>query len=196
MENMNYDIILRAKVDDYINTKEEIEKRYTYLKSEHSEVIHFSKQPVDYDNLLSGDKFRAVLKNNQCKVKFKKEVAEENEGVTISEQRSFEVNDFDSFESLMHALGIVIFAREILNANIFKISSEPNLFLKLVNVEELGYFLEVRFLCNTEHDKDFAKEKVKKILSDLSIGNENVVRDYYLHLILKKEKEKNLEEGK
>jgi predicted adenylyl cyclase CyaB len=187
---MNYDIKITAKIIDYLRTKEAVERISGFHCSENSEIIHFSAQPIDYDNILSDDKFRVRIKNNESIVRFRKQIKDPIKGVALSEEREFILNDFENFESLMEALKIVIFAREIKNSSSYRYKHDKNVIVKLVNIDDLGAFLEIDFPCNTEHDKEFAHLKVQKILEDLEISHDQIQNKFYLQLLIEKEKQK------
>jgi len=188
----NFDVRIKARVDDYLDIKKTIQRRFSYEKTDHIEILHFSSKPVDYDNLRSDKKCWVKVKDGVNTVGFRMNLEHKDDGIIISEDCEFDVPDMDRFTELMESMGIVVFAKEIINYNIFKSEGEPNLTLTLTNVDGLGNFLEIDFSCTTEHDKEFAWAKVNRILETLGIPKENIEHKFYLQLLLEMAKDKNL----
>jgi predicted adenylyl cyclase CyaB len=184
--DLNYNIIKKRVVENFLELEEKIKKVSELKETIKKEVFHFSKEPVDYSNLRSIDKFRVLSKNGKYVVKFLKAVNESN-GILESSEESFELTDFFSFRDLMQTLGLKIFLQEIITEEIYTYRKEPNLLLKLVNVESLGTFFEVEFICETEHDQEFAKLKIDKVIDDLGLTNSKEEEKLYIELLLEKQ---------
>lgn len=186
--SMNLFITVKARIEeDYLGTRKKVEEYADYLGNEHIEVFHFSKRPVDYENVLSPDKFTVTWKNEKYLVNFRKEI-ERSEGIGRAVEKQFEITDFEDFKELMENFDIGIYVKEIRNSNIFKDKHDENIIIKLTNVEELGQFIEIESECETENDTKFVRQKVQKILRDLGIEEKDREDRFYFELLLEKEK--------
>lgn len=177
-------VMLKAQAVDYLQTKEQIERICNLSGKEHQETYFFSRFPVDYNNEYADGKFKVVLKNQKFYLHFRKALEQAHEGIAIAEDRVMEIPNFEDFVALMKELDVKEYAREIVTGNIYISKDEPNLEVKLVNVETLGNFVEVRFSCATEHDKEFGKLMAIDLLD--SLGLKPMKKTSYAALLLEK----------
>jgi predicted adenylyl cyclase CyaB len=184
----NYDINIKAKIEDYETYIQKIEKIADFFREDEKEVYHLSSKNIGINNIRSPDKFRVIRRNNEYIVKFRKLINEEKSGIDIVEEKEFETQDFDNLIELFKALGFVIFMKEVEKTKKYKYKQNKNVIIKLTQLEGLGNFVEIVFPCSTENDKEFAKMKVNKICEELEIGKDKIENKFYLQLLLDKKK--------
>jgi predicted adenylyl cyclase CyaB len=188
MVMLNYDINIKAKIEDYDFYEEKISQIGDFIREDEKEVYHLSSKDLDINNIRSPDKFRVIRRNNEYIVKFRKLISEKESGVNIVEDKEFETKDFDNLIELFKALGFVIFMKEFKKTKRYKYKENKNIIIKLTRIEELGTYVEVNFPCSSENDKSFAKIKVNKIFDDLGIEKNKIENKFYLQLLLDKKK--------
>ena len=119
---------------------------------------------------------------SRCLVTYKSK--EENNGIEVNEELEFEVEPVEAFEEFLEKAGLRPGAGKIKRGWVFlkeKITAE------LVEVDGLGWFVELEILVNAENRREkkitAAKETLLAFLDSLGIEREAIESRYYLDML-------------
>lgn len=102
------------------------------------------------------------------------------DGMEYNAESEFSVDDPEAFESLCRNLGSERFAVKRKHAQIFR---RRGVLAEVVEVEGLGWFLEVECLVSEASDRQKAADEIRYIISASGIGPDAVERRTYLSML-------------
>ncbi|OQY39474.1 MAG: hypothetical protein B6229_03725, partial [Spirochaetaceae bacterium 4572_7] len=140
----------------------------TYLKG----IDSITQEEKDIRLRGVGDKFIVTYKERSHQDK-----------VEVNIEKEFSVDDSKSFLYVMENLGYVPYIRKNKKGYWFK-SGEIN--IELSHVENLGDFIEIEYIADSDTDIDDVKVKIFAILDNIGIDRSKIEDRFYVEMLLNK----------
>ncbi len=155
-----------------------------------SKIAKFSRKETkidDYYTLENMKKYpekslRIRKKGGIYEINFKKKLSY-MKGVHAKDEREFVLRGVDAFLELIKDFGFKRWLRKEKITELYTINK--NFHIEINNLKNLGWFLEVEYLCDKKH-VNMAREKVLEVIDKLDIRKNQVVESGYTKMLWSK----------
>ncbi|MEK6850723.1 MAG: class IV adenylate cyclase [Nanoarchaeota archaeon] len=106
-------------------------------------------------------------------------------GVYAKKETEFEVSDINGFIRLIHDFGFKKWLTKEKYTELYEIKN--NFHIELNHVKNLGWYIEVEYLCNSK-DIRKAKKEVLNVLAKLHLHKRDIVKEGYTKLLWDKKR--------
>ncbi len=172
------------EVESKVNVKNLSEARKNIKKI--AKFVRIEKKVDDYYSLERGHypkkSLRLRKKGNNVEVNFKRAISYKK-GVWAKEEVEFHVSDINNFFNLLQNFGFEKWLRKEKRTELYK--TKDGVSIELNNVKNLGWFIEIEILCDSNNVKD-ARKRVKEIMKKLSVKKRTLEKKGYTKLLWKK----------
>lgn len=127
---------------------------------------------------------RVRAMNGYHQVNFKKRISYVK-GIHAKKEVEFKIRDLTGFFDLLKDFGFRKWLRKEKITYLYKI--EDNFHIELNKVKNLGWFVEVEYLCK-EKDIPYARKRVLEIIKKLNINKKDLVKNGYTKMLWDKRK--------
>ena len=155
-----------AKIGKYIGHERKIDEYYT--------LENLSKYPEK--------SIRIRKKEDKYEVNFKRRLSY-IEGVHAKKEVELEIQDISGFKALIKDFGFKLWLKKEKETYLYKI--KKNFHIEINKVKNLGWFIEVEYLCRPR-EINKARDEVLKIAELLGIRKEDVIEEGYTKLLWRK----------
>lgn len=105
------------------------------------------------------------------------------DGIEVNQEHEFTVDDAEAFTDFSRYLGYELFIEKHKQGNLY---TWENVGIELSRVEGLGWFVEIEVLVGRQEDVPKAREKLRHVLQELGITEENLEPRYYNDMLKEK----------
>jgi len=175
------------------------------LRKKIKTIANFGKKEIKEDNYFALRRrfgwnrspkkaFRIRKKSNTYEINFKKWLKEYwDKEVVVKQEFEFSIKDKEHLENLLalfRDLGFVEWTKKKKHSETYYHKKDKRISIELNNVEHLGYFMEVEYLCQY-NEIEKAKRKIKETLKELGIEKRNIDNTGYTKMLWKKKIKNN-----
>jgi len=174
-----------------VETKVKLDKNeISQIKKKILEIakFDFSKIKKDYYFALKTKgypkkAFRLRKNGKDFEVNFKKRIENlDNPEIAVKEEFEFKIKDPENFIELMKDLGFIEFIEKEKKSILYRYKDDNKLGIELNYVKNLGYFLELEYLCQKK-DVDYAKKIIYEALKKLDIEKSKIDNTGYTKML-------------
>lgn len=179
---MWYEVETKIPVSNFKELKKKIETICDFVKKENKSDSYYAISSKEYPRKA----FRVRKIKNNFIINFKKKKKElYSENIVVKEEYEFSVNDLNNFLSLMKDLGFNLWLKKHKDSYEYTYKKNKRLRVELNNVQYLGWFIEIEYLCQKK-EIAHAKKAIKEFLTDLDVNKKEINNTGYTKILWKK----------
>lgn len=171
----------KVRMPDSSDYRSKIKSLAKFIKKENKIDDYYTLQ-----SLLSYPKksLRVRKKGNIYEINFKQRISYKN-GIHAKNEHEFTLKNISPFIALITDFGFKHWLRKEKTTELYNI--EKNFNIEINNVKNLGWFLEVEYLCNKDQINN-ARKRVLEILKKLNVKKKDIVKEGYTKMLWDKRK--------
>ncbi|MFH1642061.1 MAG: class IV adenylate cyclase [Nanoarchaeota archaeon] len=174
---MQIQVQIKTRVDDFLAVRKKIEEIADFV-SEEDKIDYYFQGSFKFDRT----ELRLRKKKEEKKVTLKINYFDKN--IEKNEEYAFCVDNASDFIALLENVGIKVAAMKHKKSYFFDCKGIQ---VQLVNVKELGYFLEIEKKCN-EKEKEQTKMEIMDLSQKLGLDPTLIEQKNYFELLIEKRK--------
>ena len=175
----------KFKVENISETKKIIEKIADFIKRETKRDDYYALKKKGYPRKA----FRIRYNGESYVVNFKNWVKRlYSDDIVVKREYEFELktrNQLENFLELMKDLGFRKWIGKTKFNSPYSYKRDKHLIIELNKVKNLGYFVELEYLCNEKQVKK-AKKMIRKALKDLNVKKSQINNTGYTKMLYEK----------